>query len=229
MPPLSLQRKPALNYHYEEGRAWLENSAVGANTTALSYAAFEFRLAIERIGLQYWNALIPDGLEVNDLREARSFKRIENRIYQLAGHQKEIDMRFEFGRIVLALLKIDLLLVTPNLRQLSRFWHECSEVCHVAWSLASLNREFAKKSYEALEAICEFLREQVNGLLTWGTVVDSPFRELEAKFVAGQATAEDVRRHLEERGVWARIEYNDGRPSAFIGEAIPPRTKTEGS
>jgi hypothetical protein len=89
-----------LNYHYEEGKAWLANSEGGKNTTVLSYAAFEFRLAIERIGLQYWFALTPGGIEEISLRDIKSFKSIEKRIYQLAGHQRAIEARFEFASIL---------------------------------------------------------------------------------------------------------------------------------
>jgi hypothetical protein len=74
-------------------------SGQGANPVALSYAAFEFRLAIERLGIHYWGELLSRPLEEKDIRS--SFKKIEKRIYALAGHQKEIDGHFEFMRVVL--------------------------------------------------------------------------------------------------------------------------------
>jgi len=62
----------------EEGKAWLEIANRGKNTTALSYAAFEFRLAIERIVLQYWSALAPGGVEEITFQSTRSYKSIKN-------------------------------------------------------------------------------------------------------------------------------------------------------
>ena len=73
----------------------------------LSYAAFEFRLAIERLAVHYWAELLSRPLEEKEVRDLPSFKRIENRIYELGGHQKEIDGHFEFMRVLLRLLKID--------------------------------------------------------------------------------------------------------------------------
>jgi len=222
MPSIALKRSPELQHHVLQGSAWLAESAGGANTTALSYAAFEFRLAIERIGLQYWIELMPQEMEEKDLRDIGSFKRIENRIYDLGGHQKEIDAHFEFNRVVLNLLKVKEQLPTPKLGQLSRYWHECSELCHIAWSLVSQDAQLVVDLHAALTTIETFLTEQVSGLVTWPKIADADFDVLREKFIAGQASAKDVQSYLEERGLWGRIEYNDGRPNEFVGEAIPP-------
>ena len=113
--PLALIRTNDLKHHVTQGSTWLAQSSGGANTVALSYAAFEFRLAIERLGVHYWSDLLSRPLEDEDIRGLPSFKRIENRIYELGGHQKDIDGHFEFMRVVLRILKIDRTIATPKL------------------------------------------------------------------------------------------------------------------
>lgn len=221
MHPLSYKRNPDVNYHLNEGAAWLEKSAHGQNTTALCYAGFEFRLQIERIGLQHWSALKPGGIEPKDLLDAGKFKTIENYIYKLAGHQKELNARYEYTRILTSLLKIPRKIVTPQLGKLANYWHECSELCHIASSFYLTTPDMAKIAYEFLVEACDFLSEQTSGLITIGSL--PACGELETKFISGEITAEELKTQITELGLWGRIEYDDGRPNEFAGEAIPPQ------
>lgn len=107
MADVSTQHNPDLAHHVRQGIAWLSASAEGENTAALSYAAFELRFAIERLAVHYWRALLNRKPEEQDFRDIESFKRVERRIYALAGHQREIDAHFEFMRIVFGAMKID--------------------------------------------------------------------------------------------------------------------------
>jgi hypothetical protein len=225
MQPLSYQRDPAVNYHFEEGKAWLEKSASGQNTTALCYAAFEFRLQIERVGLQHWSALKPDGIEAKDILDAGKFKAIENNIYQLAGHQKTLDARYEYARILNDLLKIKGDIVTPKLGKLSNYWHECSVLCHIGSTFCLTSSEMAKTAYEFLIEVRDFLEDQVKGLITIGRLPECG--ELENKFIAGEITAEELKKEVTKIGLWARFEYNNGRPNESVGEAIPPASNIE--
>ena len=229
MKSIALRRSPDLKHHVMQGTAWLAQSTGGVNTTALAYAAFEFRLAIERLGVHYWVELLSRQLEEKDLRDLASFKRIENRIYELGGHQKEIDGHFEFNRVVLCLLKIERKLPTPKLGELSSHWHQCSELCHIGWSLAAGDPQLAAESYAALKTIEVFLNEQVADLVTWPRISDSSFADLRTRYVAGLANASDVQRYFEEKGAWAKVEYMDGRPAEFVGEPIPPMPTSEAS
>lgn len=222
MPPLSWKRDASLNYHLEEGKSWLANCNTGKNTTALSYAAFEFRLAIERIGSQYWYCLKGDSEENEFLKEIRSYKRIENKIYQLAGHQKQINARFEFARILLKFLKIEIQLITPQLGKLSHYWSECSELCHISWTIVSRDIGIANQQFTNLKNIAEFIATNLAGLVSWSKIVDLPFCEIEEQYLKGEIIEKDIYKYLQERGIWARIQYDDNRPSEFIGEAIPP-------
>jgi hypothetical protein len=72
-----------LAHHVRQGIVWLSASAESENTAALSYAAFELRFAIERLGVQYWRDLVNQKPEEQDFRDIQSFKRIERRIYEL--------------------------------------------------------------------------------------------------------------------------------------------------
>jgi hypothetical protein len=68
MCPLASLRTPDLRHHVAQGSAWLAQSEEGTSTVALSYAAFEFRLAIERLGILYWAQLLDRPLEEQEIR-----------------------------------------------------------------------------------------------------------------------------------------------------------------
>jgi hypothetical protein len=69
---------------------WLNGATSPLDTTAISYAAFELRLEIERIGVEYLQAVNGGRIEQDDVRVIESFKRLENRIYKQDGHQGEV-------------------------------------------------------------------------------------------------------------------------------------------
>jgi hypothetical protein len=223
MPPLSSNQNSDLSYHYEEGKSWLAASNNGKNTTALSYAAFEFRLSIERIILQYWSGLVPGGAEELTFKDIRSYKSIEKQIFQIAGHQKEINAKFEFARLIIQALKIPWKITTPEIGKFSHYWHECSELCHIAWTLASANQELTAIAYSNLVEISDFLNNHVEGVISFVNIEDMPFRNLQDDFVAGRATSADVLNHLKTIGVYAVL--TEGKVRKFIGEAIPPSSK----
>src|SRR5712691_1837453 len=102
MPPVSLSRHPGLDYHVTEAKAWLALSDNGKASTPLAYAGFELRLAIERILLQYLYSSDPSGFSEEALR--LTGKRLESRIYKLAGHQRQIDARARLTEILFEML-----------------------------------------------------------------------------------------------------------------------------
>jgi hypothetical protein len=220
---INTRHEPALAHHVQQGIAWLSASAEGENTAALSYAALELRFAIERIAVHYWATLLNGKLEERDLRDVESFKRIERRIYDLAGHQREIEGHFEFLRIVLRALKVDLPFDTPNIGWLSGYWDECSELCHIGWPLGCSVPELRKEAFTNLTEISNALAQHVNSV-GWPMLPDAAFTELRNQFIAGKATQEDIQAHFEKIGLWAHVEYPDGRPAHFVGEPVAPRT-----
>jgi hypothetical protein len=184
-------------------------------------------LAIERLVVYYWASLLNRKPEEQDLRDIESFKRIERRTYELGGHQKEINGHFQFMRLVLQSLKIDEILHTPNIGQLSNYWHECSKLCHIGWPLGCSVPEVRTQAFRKLTQISDSLSQHVKSL-GWPALRDAAFTDLRNRFIAGDATAADVRSHFEKIGLWARVEFPDGRPAQFVGDPLPPRN-TEGA
>ena len=221
MPDVSTHHQVDLAHHLRQGIAWLSTSAEGENTAALSYAAFELRFAVERLAVHYWAALLDRKIEEHDLSDIESFKRVERRIYELAGHQGEIDGHFAFMRIVLGAMKIDAPFHTPKIGTLSKHWHDCSVLCHIAWPLSSSDPELRKTSFAKLTEIAESLSAHIQSL-GWPVLKDAAFTDLRNRFIAGQATAEDVLVHVQRTGIWAKVEFPEGKKPQFVGEAIAP-------
>lgn len=221
MADVSTQHNLDLAHHVRQGAAWLSASAEGENTAALSYAAFEFRFAVERLAVHYWASLLNRKPEENDMRDIDSFKRVERRIYELAGHQNEIDGHFEFMRIVLGVMKIDMPFHTPKIGELSKYWHECSELCHIAWPLSCSVSEVRNIAFANLHKISQSLSVHVSSL-GWPILKDAAFTELRNNFIAGNVSASDVLAYVQSTGLWARAEFPDGRPSQFVGDPVVP-------
>jgi hypothetical protein len=219
---ISTKHTPDLAHHVHQGIAWLSASVEGENTAALSYAAFELRFAIERLAVHYWRVLLNREPEEQDFRDIKSFKRIEHRIYELAGHQKEINGHFEFMRIVFRAMKIDATFHTPQIGELSRRWHECSELCHIGWPLVCSVPEIRKAAFTSLTEISESLSAHIRSL-GWPVLQDTAFAELRNRFIADEASSEDVLAYIHRTGLWARAEFPDGRPAQFIGEPVSPK------
>jgi hypothetical protein len=218
---ITLRHQNDLSHHIAQGIAWLARSAEGEETAALSYAALEFRFGIERLAVHYWASLLNRKPEADDLRDISSFKRIEKRIYELAGHQKEIDGHFEFMRIVLGALSIDASLLTPPIGRLSSYWHDCSKLCHVGWPLACSAPEVRKVAFASLTAIAEALSAQAASM-GWPVLQDAAFVELRNRFVGGDASREDILAYIQHTGLWARAEYPDGKAPHFVGKPVAP-------
>jgi len=221
MEVISPVRAMNIEHHLEQASVWLSSCEKGANTTFLSYAAFELRLATERLALQYWSSLHHDGVAKKDLDDIRSFKRIEGRIYELGGNQREINALFSFNAIMLEMLGIPPF-ATPNVGRLKRYWQNCSELCHIAWTVQANDLNIRSEKYELLVNIRKELQQFINGLIGWPEISDETFCNLKDKFVAGQANADDVRAYLKKAGLWARYVPNDGGRASFVGKAVSP-------
>ena len=201
MADINTHHATDLAHHIHQGRAWLSASAEGENSAMLSYAALELRFAIERLGVHYWATLHYRRSEGRDFRDIESFRWIEGRIYELGGYQKEINGHFEFMRLMLQSLNSDKILHTPNIGQLSNHWHECSELCHIAWPLKCSAPKLRTRAFRKLTEISDSLSQHVSSL-GWPQLRDATFTDLRNRFVAGNATADDVRAHLETTGLW---------------------------
>ena len=225
MIPVSWNREKNIDYHFYEGKKWLAKSNEGTRSTALSYSAFEFRLALERIIFQYWYTLKEDDLVDKDIDDIRAFKTMQNKIYEITGHQKIINKRFEFSRIPLEMLKIRYQLVTPNFGKMHDFWSKCSELCHVSWTIITSNGndEIMKEQYKMLIETSHFIAESINGIVSWSKIISQPLKKMEKEFLEGKISKEYVQDELRKGGLWSKVDFKDNiRKSEFIGEAIPP-------
>ncbi len=119
-PSISFHRSRAgdVGHHFTQACLWLNGATSPADTTAVSYAAFELRLEVERIGVEYLKAVNGGRIEQDDLRVIESFKRLENRIYRQDGHQAEIDRKLEFLGIFFEALRVPIKLVRPDFGRL---------------------------------------------------------------------------------------------------------------
>lgn len=225
---IATSHQPGLGHHVSQGKAWLQVSAGGESTAALSYAALELRFAIERLAVHYWATLLNRRPETDELKDIESFKRLERRIYDLARHQREIDGQFKFMRVVLQALKIDEPLQTPSMGSLSRHWSTCSELCHITWPLGCSVPELRSTAYAELGKVANDLETHVTSM-GWPQLHDPSFIDLRDRFVRGEVGDDDVRDALTKSGIWARVEYPDGREPHFFGEAIPPESGTSTS
>jgi hypothetical protein len=223
---IAKSHRPELAHHVSQAKAWLASSADGENTAMLSYAALELRLAVERLAVHYWRTLLDRKVEAQDLDDVRKFDRIQQRIYELSGHQKAIDGAFEFMRILLRACKIDQPLRTPDIGRLANYWHTCSELCHIEGALGLAAPEFRKAHFAALSEVCEALVAHVSSL-GWPMLTEPTFVELRNRFMAGTASSDDVLTHVAKTGLHALAEFTDGRPVHIVGQPVPSRATKE--
>lgn len=219
--PLSWKRDPATNYHFEEGRAWLSQSRRGKRCTALAYAAFEFRLALERVTFQYWYTSQGETVE-NIFQRAKSFKGMQRDLF-IDANQQIVDRGFEFIRIVLELLGLqDRKIMTPKFKTFERYWQQCSQLCHINWTIIPKNRDLRKRTFSNLEEIESFLRTQLEGISSWPNIKDDNFRILGDRFVRGEIGKDEISGYFRKTGLYAVMKYSDSRQNEFVGIPIEP-------
>lgn len=207
-------RDVSAGFHLRVGTDWLEASGNGRNANALVYCAFEYRFALERIGLELFLAIKSgETLKEADLRVVNKLKNIQGRVYRLVGNQREIDLHIEYINILLEALGQPFEIAKVDLGKAMRHWHQCSEVCHMqisaehSWQDAA----FRQSVYDELVEVKEFLRVILStNLLTWAKAADGLGRELRDSYVQGRAAKDDILQKLREIGVWARVIDADG-------------------
>jgi len=221
----SLTRSRQIGYHCAEAELWLAASNGGINTTPLSYAAFELRLEIERIAVEILIRIRGDRLLPEDVQSLGTFRRLEDRIYELAGHQRLIDRKVEFINLMLAALQLDQRMQRIHVGELKEAWHDCSKLCHIEWSLIADSPIAAAVAEEAFGVISEIqgrVRTIVDEGVSWFKLADASFAELQSRYAEGEVDDEYVRTWFSERGLWARITEPSGT-SKFVGVPIPPQ------
>ena len=206
-------------------QARLAASNGGVNTTPLSYAAFELRLEIERIAVELLVRIQGGRLLPEDVRSLGTFRRLEDRIYELAGHQRFIDRKVDFINLMLAALQLEQRIQRIHVGDLKEAWHDCSRLCHVEWSLvvdSPMRAEVAGEAFGIISEIQRSVRSIVDAGVTWFKLADESFSDLQDRYINGQVDAEYVRTWFAERGLWSTITDPDGAVR-FVGVPIPPQ------
>lgn len=222
------QRETDLRHHLELGLAWLSKSKECEGSIAASYAAFEFRLALERLAFQYWFRLEGESLSIEDAQKASmSLKRMEKFIYKIAGNQQQINRRFDLIRIFYDELKVEKNFATPQIGKLSAHWHTCSDYCHIGWTIFQEALEDRLEVYANLDEVADYLTHQIEGFISWPKLPQTQSIDLQKiaeDYVEGAIEEEVLRKAMREKGIWAKVVYTDGRPSEFVGRAVPPNS-----
>ncbi len=176
---------------------WLAESKGGEASRPLCYAALELRYSIEFLAAHYSVLLEQGNWSVARSERSFSFKSVETKIYELAGHQRLINGHFEFHRIVNHVLGLPGTLPTPDLPRFAKYWHLCSEVCHISWTQRAENDGVRRKTYESLVEVRDLLTPHfAPGSWSWPVIKDQAFQVLRDSFVAGKKSAADVEAYL---------------------------------
>lgn len=197
-------------FHLEVGTHWLAGTDEGHNSNALVYCGFEFRLALERVALEFLiHIRRNESFTEADLKAMNKVGNIQRRIYELVGHQKRINKQVEFINIMIEVFDHPFRMSSVDLGKLARYWAECSELCHMqlskkhTWEVKEVRRDACNTLLE----IKEFLTNAISGL-TWFSTYDFA-RDLQEKFIDGLITKEDVLNKLKETGIYATITLPD--------------------
>jgi len=218
---IDLIRSAKLDHHLRQAQTWLRECDQGERSAMLSYAAFELRLAVERLAVHYWREITKDEPGEGSPQEVRSFKKLKSDIYRLGGHQLKINRLYEFVRIFMNALEIDKELSTPDIGRLSSYWSTCSEMCHIYGNIVCGVEVWRRETFAIPTEIASSLEGYVSSL-GWPKIVDSSFVDLKKGFMEGRVDEAEVVAFLQDRGVWAQTVYDDRRESQIIGRVIPP-------
>lgn len=223
VPRLSLDRAFDIGHHVAQARAWLDASDNGRHAAAISYAAFEVRLAAERVCMQYYVKLV-DSKEAKASPSDLRFRRMKERIFATVGHQKRINKQFDFLRALLRLLRVEATAPTPDLNRLTAIWDDCSEACHVFWNLASATNP-PRPDYKLHDDLAQYIDElgAYTAATAWWMHIHEPSMELLCeRYAAGDLDDEGLRSELGKKGAFATYVARDGRSQVF-GTPIAPQ------
>lgn len=126
-------------------------------------------------------------------------------------------------RIVLGALKIEGSLHAHQLGKLSKYWHDCSELCHISWPLSCSALEVRQNAFISLQDVEQALPAHAESM-GWPVIRDPAFSTLRDKFVSGHAKESEILLYFEKTGLWAQLIHPDGTEH-FVGEPITPTKK----
>jgi len=161
----SLKRKRgnSAGYHCALGQKWRRLGEPDKNHNALVYAAFEFRIAIERIVFELY-ALIRSLKNIPD-DEVDKYESITNNItylMEIVMNQKNLYRLLKFNSIWFhEVSSFRSELSVPDIKILKNFWHGLSDYCHmqVKPNITWESPEWISNAYSFLNEVEKYLWE----------------------------------------------------------------------
>ena len=212
---LLIERDVTALYHFAQGKQWLDIVRNKDENIPLSYCAFEFRIALERVAFELLKEIRGTAFDEADKKASKKLKNIHNRIHHLEGHQRQLDKKCDFLKILIEAAGYkDFPLAKVNLSMLIKYWDFCSTYCHLQYNLASSwgNQSFVDKCFEGLCEIEKFLEDIVTrDIILWPRWTDDVWiNDLLNRYIEGKINNTELVIELKNRGVWGKIEKPDG-------------------
>jgi len=214
-PDVLLERDVTDLYHFAQGKQWLDIVRNKDENIPLSYCAFEFRIALERVAFELLIQIRGSSFDDTDKKASKKLKNIHKRIHDLEGHQRKLDRKYEFLKILLEIAGYeDFPLAKVNLSVLTKYWDFCSAYCHMQYDLPSSwgNSAFVDKCFEGLCEIEKFLEDIVRNVILWPQWSEDPWiNSLLSQYIEGRINDVELIAELKKRGVWGKVIRPDDK------------------
>lgn len=208
------ERLVSLDYHASAGREWLEKGSSDQLHSPLLYAAFEFRMALERFLLELWVCL-QDQIPGADHVEGRSAKGM---VYLMqdygvsignetkADRKERLKRALQFNHLISEhLLKdspLDRPLYVPDLDYVIKLWERLSDYCHarVKDEFTESSDSYVQGGYDLLHEVMDFLTDALRRHHFGGIAVNTlppESQHLRDRYLNGEVDDGAVKRTLE--------------------------------
>jgi len=188
-------RMVGADYHFLLGRAWLKYGEPSKLHTPLVYATFEFRCAIERVAFEVLILFKKRKLDEEALKCSRDFKNLLSLLSKLEGKQGVIYKKSRFIQIICELGNAPFSPALINLKELDKYWRDCSEFCHKHLSPRDTweNPLYIQQGYKKLEKIDSYFENKlIKHRLVWISELPPEVNDLQQEFINGKVTEKQV-------------------------------------
>jgi hypothetical protein len=223
---LKEERNTQSDYHIRLGRAWRILGESHKLHAPLAYAAFEFRIAMERTLLELLFLIKNQRLSSDEL--SYNFGQIKKALYKTQDVDRKVkeklQRRLEFNSIYAKHLPIQFKpsgrkIAVIDIEKISKFWGELSTYCHRQLKADNTwrNAEWVSKGYELLNKVEENAWEiMVVCQVGWVRLNEIP-KEIEEeakKFIDGKITKSSLEGRL--RLIMPVLEHRELKYSRII-------------
>lgn len=125
-------RSTASYYHFHVARGWRIIGESRLLHSPLSYSAFEFRSAIERIVVELLVLIKKGNVSPAELEQIQRFSGLRNFLLTSAGGKRTLYRALRFNRILTQIIGVpaNLCPSVPDITVLEKYWTRLSEYCH---------------------------------------------------------------------------------------------------